>query len=1241
MKNLLLALCLLIASFPVEAGAKPKLAAHVHHDRANNRARALIERMKKHPPKKKLTASAPLINFSSSPRIPTQYQSLTWVAQFDNPFTNRLLSIEATNNGVPVTNIQSPYKGMFVIALGNQTQAGAGTLVVNLYAEDAANNADVRTAIASLDSDVRRLLTQINAARNPATRLILQEQRDEKLALKNELSDQLKAYRWSLGSQTQMYTVAGDSSAPSALKITGISPLTGSVSGGTLLEITGANFNAGASVYMGGLASPAVTFVSSTKLQALTPDFTTVKLKIASTGPKDVEVRQGGINAVLPGAFFATNVPDVGSQKPVAIATGSQHIRLGDSAGFDGGQSYSFSNSSLAYQWVAASAPANSSIFVGQSVGASVAISFTPDVVGTYVFSLTVTDNDSSQHFSSEPSIVVVQVDGAPHPIANPINVSKGQSITTQVLADSPTIGNSIIFSIAQNPLHGTASITSSGSLTFTAASDYEGNDSIVVRATDQNGLSGDVVIPVVIAGYQIGLVVTADPIVSHTEPATSQVIVADAEHSHAFNYEIIAMPAHGTASISAAGLVTYAPVANYQGDDSLVVKVFATDNTEIKALVQVQISVVANNVPQLSIPGDFIAISNATATGVVLVTDDTHQTGTFSVSTAAHGTASIGNDGTLTYLSNTDFHGFDSVIVSFTDNGNPGLTGHLTVPITVFVEDGANIIADAPRIVMNQGDTATSQITAHNPAPTNPTLVYEVVTQPAHGTASVSSTGLISVTANANVAALDTVLVKVSDATYPESYNVTLNIPITIKNPGGFTLPALYSRIFMQGVPYQVYVGLDPNGSQLNLSSPNGTIASAMWDFGDGTRERITDLTFGGVLHNYIQTGTYVATLIVTDSSGASSSNSFNVVVEDTPVPVAKFTVNPSTGGDAPLTVTFDASASTSVTGILQYRWYVCNRLPEVVTTIPTYTTTIPGNCNARLRVVAPGNGHPTGQATVAVIAGMNVSATKVIANMVVGPPREVVDGGTFSFDGTLSFNPNYGGSDLANYSWRFNDPQCSDGCIAAGATATHAYPTGMSRFPTLQVDTGTGNVSNVVPVEVFPVAAGQHLPHAVTFFSRISGTAPFTITMDGSWSYAYGGVKLVEYSWYIGSQNIENGPVATHTFDTPGSYMVLFNAVDENGNRGTVVQPISVTGSVSPPRPLRVLDARDGGGYDDPFREYRRQLLAASCSQNDGAACASLAEMYDEDGDPYMATQLRAMACSFGYSVACVSRE
>jgi PKD repeat protein len=77
---------------------------------------------------------------------------------------------------------------------------------------------------------------------------------------------------------------------------------------------------------------------------------------------------------------------------------------------------------------------------------------------------------------------------------------------------------------------------------------------------------------------------------------------------------------------------------------------------------------------------------------------------------------------------------------------------------------------------------------------------------------------------------------------------------------------------------PYTGTTGTNISFSSAGSNDSDGTVASYLWNFGDGATSQLQNPT-----HAYATAGTYTATLTVTDNSGASSSDAATVTVSGT----------------------------------------------------------------------------------------------------------------------------------------------------------------------------------------------------------------------------------------------------------------------------------------------------------------------------------------------------------------------
>ena len=141
-------------------------------------------------------------------------------------------------------------------------------------------------------------------------------------------------------------------------------------------------------------------------------------------------------------------------------------------------------------------------------------------------------------------------------------------------------------------------------------------------------------------------------------------------------------------------------------------------------------------------------------------------------------------------------------------------------------------------------------------------------------------------------------------------------------------------------GGPPPLTVRFDASAS----SDSDGSIASYEWDFGAGA-------SGAGQMaeHTYTQSGAHQVRLTVTDGQGASATVSEEVVVNV--LPAARVMADP-VNGVAPVTVSFDASASADSDGeIVSFDWDFAG-LAEASGMVAEHTFTEPGVHPVRLTV-------------------------------------------------------------------------------------------------------------------------------------------------------------------------------------------------------------------------------------------------------------------------------------------------
>ncbi len=130
-----------------------------------------------------------------------------------------------------------------------------------------------------------------------------------------------------------------------------------------------------------------------------------------------------------------------------------------------------------------------------------------------------------------------------------------------------------------------------------------------------------------------------------------------------------------------------------------------------------------------------------------------------------------------------------------------------------------------------------------------------------------------------------------------------------------------------------------------------------------------------------------------------------------------------------------------------------------------------------------------------------------------------------------------------------------------------------------------------------------------AVMSFNPATGTAPLSVTFDGSGSTSPSG-SVTSWSWAFGDGGVGTGPVITHVYTNPGTYTASLRVTDSAGASGTAtgtivakplppLAPSSLTASMS--GTLVILTWQDNSSNESGF----------SIERCEGARCRNFASV------------------------------
>lgn len=443
----------------------------------------------------------------------------------------------------------------------------------------------------------------------------------------------------------------------------------------------------------------------------------------------------------------ATNTPNVGNTPPVAVndtTTTNEDVPVtfslvGNDTDVDGtvvASSVDLNPSVAGQQTSVVNA------FGTWSVDPSGLLTFTPalNFCGTASIGYTVRDN---QNALSNVAIAVVNVTCVNDPpvVDNEYITTAEDTPVSGDLTDAGDFdvdGNLVVNTTpVYGPLNGSIVINSDGTFTYSPALNFFGSDTIIVQICDDGSP-----LPANCVNDTIFVTVTpvndapvanndADTTLEDT-PISINVVANDVDIDGTIDASTVDLDLtqagiqnskstpEGTWTVNATGIVTFTPLANFNGSASLTYTVRDNNGlTSNVALITIYVTPV-NDPPvvdneYLSVPEDGSVSGDLTDAGDFDV-DGNLVVNTTPISGPNNGSIVIGVNGDFTYTPNANFFGLDTIVVQICDDGTP--LPALCVNDTIFVT--VTPVNDAPfavndTLVTNEDTPVTHLITSND----------------------------------------------------------------------------------------------------------------------------------------------------------------------------------------------------------------------------------------------------------------------------------------------------------------------------------------------------------------------------------------------------------------------------------------------------------------------------------------------------------------------------------------------
>ncbi len=257
---------------------------------------------------------------------------------------------------------------------------------------------------------------------------------------------------------------------------------------------------------------------------------------------------------------------------------------------------------------------------------------------------------------------------------------------------DSDVDGDTLSAVLVSQPTHGSLTLNSNGSFSYTPAASYNGTDSFTYKASDGQTDSGVATVTITITSVNDAPVAVNDSYTTAEDTtlnvAAPGVLANDSDvEGDILSGALLTQPTHGSLTFNSDGSFSYTPAANYNGTDSFTYK--ANDGQADSGIATVTITITGANDAPVALNDSFTTAENTTlnlSVPGVLANDsdvDGDSLSAVLVSQPAHGSLTLNANGSFTYVPAANYNGTDSFTYKATDGQIDSGVATVTVTIT------------------------------------------------------------------------------------------------------------------------------------------------------------------------------------------------------------------------------------------------------------------------------------------------------------------------------------------------------------------------------------------------------------------------------------------------------------------------------------------------------------------------------------------------------------------------------
>ncbi|MBK1810420.1 tandem-95 repeat protein [Clostridium sp. YIM B02505] len=374
---------------------------------------------------------------------------------------------------------------------------------------------------------------------------------------------------------------------------------------------------------------------------------------------------------------------------------------------------------------------------------------------------------------TANQTLTIAKLNTAPTASNGSLTVIEDTPKIGAMLGNDVDAGTTLSYIIVSGPSHGTVSLGSNGSYTYTPASNYNGTDSFTFKVNDGALDSNVATININTTPVNDKPLANGQSLNINEDTTLNGTVTGSDVDGDSLSYYVVTGPAHGTLTINEDGTFTYKPNKDYNGTDSFTFKSNDGQLDSLPATVNLTVKPIndapTSNGQTLNTNEDKVLTGTLTGTDI-----DGDILKYYVVSGTSHGTLNINLDGTFTYTPNKDFNGQDS----FTYKVNDGTVDSALATVIINISP----VNDAPiaygqSLNVDEDNVLNDTLTGFDID--GDMLSYYVVTGPTHGILTINEDGTFTYTPNKDYNGQDSFTFKTYDGS---EYSTPALVSLTVK---------------------------------------------------------------------------------------------------------------------------------------------------------------------------------------------------------------------------------------------------------------------------------------------------------------------------------------------------------------------------------------------------------------------------------------------------------------------------